>query len=96
MISVKNSITRSASLPELIRSDRLLEVTFELHGRARAVTFTVAHAQTETQSAINSSTFWTTLERAVEDVRKQLAVCCVDGCQRPHGEEGEGRGGEQG
>ena len=46
-LAVRNSITRAAHPPEFI-SDRLLQVTLELRGRAKAVTFVVAYAPTET------------------------------------------------
>ena len=41
---------------------------------------------------------WTTLDRdrAVEDVPKQQLFVLMNPKQRPHGEEGEGTGGEQG
>ena len=40
-LAVRNSITRAARPPEFI-SDRLLKVTLELRGRAKAVTFVLA------------------------------------------------------
>ena len=46
-LAVRTSITRAARPPEFI-SDRLLKVTLELRGRAKAVTFFVAYAPTET------------------------------------------------
>ena len=42
----RTSITRAARPPEFV-SDRLLKVTLELRGRAKAVTFVVAYAPTE-------------------------------------------------
>ena len=68
-LAVRTSITRAAPPPELI-SDRLLKVTLELRGRAKAVTFFVAYAPTETHDAVNSKkhAFWTNLDRAVKDV----------------------------
>ena len=64
------SITRAARPPEFI-SDRLLKVTLELRGRAKAVTFVVAYAPTETQNTNNKHhAFWTSLDRVVEEVRK--------------------------
>ena len=51
IIAVKNSITSAARPPEFI-SDRLLKVTLELRGRAKAVTFIVAYAPTDMPSAI--------------------------------------------
>ena len=50
-LAVRTSITRAARPPEFI-SDRLLKVTLELRGRAKAVTFFVAYAPTETHNAI--------------------------------------------
>ena len=57
-LAVRTSITRAARPPEFI-SDRLLEVTFELRGRAKTVTFVVAYASTEIQSHSNKHAFWT-------------------------------------
>ena len=55
-LAVRNSITRAAHPPGLI-SDRLLKVTLELRGRAKAVTFVVAYAPTETQNANDKYAF---------------------------------------
>ena len=66
-VAVKTSITRAARPPKFI-SDRLLKVTLELRGRAKAVTFFVAYAPTETHNASNKHVFWTTLDRAVKEV----------------------------
>ena len=68
-LAVKTSITRAARPPEFI-SDRLLKVTLELRGRAKAVTFVVACAPTETQNASNKHAFWTSLDRVVEEAPK--------------------------
>ena len=74
-LAVRTSITRAARSPEFI-SDRLLKVTLELRGRAKAVTFFVAYAPTETQSASNKHVFWTSLDKAMEEVprHEQLFV----------------------
>ena len=74
-LAVRTSITRAARPPESI-SNRLLKVILELRGRAKAVTFFVAYAPTETQNASNKDAFWTTLDRAVEEVprHKQLLL----------------------
>ena len=74
-LAVRTSITRAARPPEFI-SDRLLKVTLELRGRAKAVTFFVAYAPTETHNANNKHAFWTTLDRAVKEIprHKQLFV----------------------
>ena len=66
-LAVRNSITCAARPPEFI-SDRLLKVTLVLRGRAKAVTFFVAYAPTETHDASKKHSFWTTLNRAVKDV----------------------------
>ena len=75
-LAVRTSITRAARPPEFI-SDRLLKVTLEQRGRAKAVTtFFVAYAPTERQNASNEHAFWTTLDGAVEEVprHEQLFV----------------------
>ena len=68
-LAVSTSITRAARASEFI-SDRLLKVTLKLRGRAKAVTFVVAYAPTETQNPSNKHAFWTSLDRAVEEVPK--------------------------
>ena len=68
-LAVRNSITRAARPPEFI-GDRLLKITLELRGRAKAVTFVVAYAPTEPQNANNKHAFWTSLGRVVEEVPK--------------------------
>ncbi|CAM9834381.1 unnamed protein product, partial [Ascophyllum nodosum] len=55
-VAVRTSITRAARPPEFI-SDRLLKVTLELRGRAKAVTFFVAYAPTKTHHASNKHAF---------------------------------------
>ena len=74
-LAVRTSIIRAARPPEFI-SDRLLKVNLELRGLAKAVTFVVAYAPTETQNANNKHAFWTSLDRVVEEVpeHKQLFV----------------------
>ena len=74
-LAVRTSITRAARPPEFF-SDRLLKVTLELRGRAKAVTFFVAYAPTETQNGSNKHAFWTSLDRAVKEVprHEQLFV----------------------
>ena len=68
-LAVRTPITRAARPPELI-NDRLLKVTLELRGRANAVTYVVAYAPIETQNASNKHTFWTSLDKFVEEVPK--------------------------
>ena len=67
--AVKNSITRAAR-PREFTSDRVLKATLELRGRAKSVTYIVTHSLTKTQIASKKDTFWTTLDRIVEDARK--------------------------
>ena len=88
-LAVRASSTRAARPPEFI-SDRSLNVTLELSGRARAVTFFVAFSPTETQNASNKHTFWTTLDRAVEVVsrHKQLFVLMDANSRSGRREEG--------
>ena len=55
----------------LFYPDRLLKVTLERRGRAKAVTFLGAYyVPTETQNDSNKHAFWTTVDRAVEEVPK--------------------------
>ena len=79
-------------------SVRLLNVTLELRVRAKAVTFFVAYAPTETQNSSDKHAFWTALDRAVEEICKheQLFVLMGANARKGRREEGEGRGGEQG
>ena len=67
-LAVRKSISPAeARSPEFI-SDRLLKVTLEVCGRARAVTFVVGYAPTDTQSIGEKNAFWTALERVVKEV----------------------------
>ena len=54
----------------------MLKVTLELRDRAKAVTFFVAYAPTETHDSSKKHAFWTTFDRAVKDVlrHEQLVV----------------------
>ena len=74
-LAVRTSTTRAVRPPEFI-SDRLLKVTLELRGRTKAVTLFVAYAPTKTYKVSNKPGFWTTLDRAVEEVprHEQLFV----------------------
>ena len=89
-LAVRTSTTRAARPPESI-SDRLLKVTLELHGRAKAVTFFVAYAPTETQNASNKRAFWTSLDKAVEEVprHEQLLVLMDANIRTGRGEKGQ-------
>ena len=74
-LGVRTSITRAACPLEFI-NDYVLKVTLELRGQTKAVTFLVAYAPTERQNSSNKHAFWTTLDRAVEEVprHEQLFV----------------------
>ena len=67
-LAVHKSISRAEARPPEFISDRLLEVTLELCGRARAGTFVVGYAPTNTQSVGKKNAFWTALERVVKEV----------------------------
>ena len=75
-LAVRKSISRAEARPPEFISDRLLKVTLELRGRARAVTFVVGYTPTDTQSVGKKNAFWTALENIVKEVpeRKQLFV----------------------
>ena len=89
---MRTSITRAARPPEFI-SDRMLKVTLQLRGRAKAVTFFVAYALTETHDASNKHAFWTTLDRAVKDVpRHEQLFVLMDANARPGRREKGGIG----
>ena len=75
-LAVRKSISRAEARPPEFISDRLLKVTLELCGRARAVTFVVGYAPTDPQPLRKKNAFWTALERAVKEVpeHEQLFV----------------------
>ena len=75
-LAVRKSIPRAEARPPEFISDRLLKVAVELCGRARAVTFVVGSAPTDTQSVGKRNAFWTALERVVKEVpeHEQLFV----------------------
>ena len=75
-LAVRKSIPRAGVRPPEFISDRLLKVTLELCGRARAVTFVVGYAPTDTQSVGEKNAFWTALKRVVKEVpeHEQLFV----------------------
>ena len=87
--AVRTSITRAARPPEFI-SDRLLKVTLELRGRAKAVTFFVAYALTETHGASKKHAFWTTLDRAVKDVPRHEQLFVLMGANARTGRREKG------
>ena len=91
---MRTSITLAARPPEFI-SDRLLKVTLELRGRAKAVTVFVAYAPTETQNASNKHVFWTTLDRAVEEVPRHEQLFVLMDANPRTGRKEKGGGGSK-
>ena len=75
-LAVRKSISRAEPRPPEFISDSLLKVTLELCGRARAVTFVVEYAPTDTQSVGKNNAFWTALKKVVKEVpeHEQLFV----------------------
>ena len=88
-LAVRTSITRAARPPEFI-SDRLLKVTLELRGRAKAVTFFVAYAPTKIHDASKKHAFWTTLDRAVKDVPRHEQLFVLMGANARTGRREKG------
>ena len=68
-LAVRKSIFRAEVRPPEFISDRLLKVTLELYGRARAVTIVVGYTPTDTQSVGKNHAFWTALKRVVRKCR---------------------------
>ena len=60
-LAVCKSISRVEARPPEFISDRVLKVTLELCGRARAVTFVVGYAPTDTQPVGKKNAFWIAL-----------------------------------
>ena len=67
-LAVRKSISRDEARPPEFISDRLLKVTLELCGRARAVTLVVGYAATDIQSVEKKNALCIALERIVEGV----------------------------
>ena len=84
-LAVRKSISRAEARPPEFISDRLLKVTLELCGRARAETFVIGYAPTDPQSVGKNNAFWTALERVVKEVPEHEQLLCVNGRQRTHG-----------
>ena len=89
------SISRAeARSPEFI-SDRLLKMTLELCGRARAVTFVVGYAPTDTQSIGKNNAFWTALEGVVKEVPKHKLLFVLMDANARTGRRGGGKPGSE-
>ena len=67
-LAVRKSISYAEARSPEFSSDMLLKVTLELCGRARAVTFVVGYAPTDTYSIGKKNAFWAALERVVKEV----------------------------
>ena len=94
-LAVWKSISRAeARSPEFI-SDRLLKVTLELCGRARAVTFAVGYAPTDTQSVGKRHAFWTALERIVKEVPEHEQLFVMMDANARTGRRGGGKLGSE-
>ena len=93
-LAVRKSISRGEARPPEFISDRLLKVTLELCGRARAVTLVVGYAATDIQYVEKKNALCIALERIVEGVRGHEQLLCVNGHQHTHGTEGRREAGE--
>ncbi|CAN0397335.1 unnamed protein product [Ascophyllum nodosum] len=95
-LDVRKSISRAEARPPEFISDRLLKVTLELCGRARAVTFVVGYAPTDTQFVGKNNAFWTALEGVVKEVpeHEQLLFVLMDANART-GRRGGGKPGSE-
>ena len=81
-LAVRKSISRAEARPPEFISDRLLKVTLELCGRARAVTFVVGYAPTDTQGV---------LERVVKEVPEHEQLLVLMDANARTGRRGEGK-----
>ena len=90
-LAVRKSISRAEARPPEFISDRLLEVTLELCGRARAVTFVVGYAPTNTQSVGKR----TSLERVVKEVPEHGQLFVLMDANARTGRRGGGKLGSE-
>ena len=94
-LAVRKSISRAEVRPPEFMSDRLLKVTLELCGRARAVTFVVGYAPTDTQSLRKKNAFWTALERVVKEVPEHEQLFVLMDANARTGRRGGGKLGSE-
>ena len=92
---VRKSISRTEARPPEFISDRILKVTLELCGRARAVTFVVGYAPTDTQFVGRKNAFWTALERAVKEVPEHEQLFVLMDANARTGRRGGGKLGSE-
>ena len=94
-LAVRKSISRAKARPLEFISDMLLKVTLELCGRARAVTFVVGYAPTDTQSVGKKNAFWTALERVVKEVPEHEQLFVLMDANARTGRRGGGKLGSE-
>ena len=94
-LAVRKSISRAEARPPEFISDRLLKVTLELCGRARAVTFVVGYAPTDPQSLRKKNAFWTALERVVKEVPEHEQLFVLMDASARTGRRGGGKLGSE-
>ena len=94
-LAVRKSISSAEARPPEFISDRLLKVTLELCGRARAATFVVGYAPTDTQSVGEKNAFWTALERAVKEVPEHEQLFVLMDANARTGRRGGGKLGSE-
>ena len=94
-LAVPKSIARADARSPEFTSDRLLKVTLELSGRARAVTFAGGYAPTDTQSLGKKNVFWTALERAMKEVSEHEKLFVLMDANARTGRRGRGKMGRE-
>ena len=94
-LAVCKSISRAEVRPPEFISDRLLKVTLELCSRARAMTFVVGYAPTDTQSVGKKNAFWTALERVVKEVSEHEQLFVLIDANARTGRRGGGKLGSE-
>ena len=94
-LAVCKSISRAEARPPEFISDRLLKVTLELCGRARAVTFVMGYAPTDTRSVGKKNAFWTALERVVKEVPEHEQLFVLMDANARTGRRGGGKLGSE-
>ena len=94
-LAVRKSISRAEARPPEFISDKLLKVTLELCGRARAVTFVVGYAPTDPQPLRKKNAFWAALERAVKEVPEHEQLFVLMDANARTGRRGGGKLGSE-
>ena len=94
-LAVCKSIYRAETQPPEFISDRVLKVTLELCGRARAVTSVMGYAPTDTRYVGEKEAFWTALERFVKEVSEHEQLCVLMDANARTGLRGGGKLGSE-